>query len=417
VLDEALLPCGLFSWQTRVSTLGRHALAELNGVPSSILNDAAALEKVLVFTALDAGATVVESTFNAFSPHGITGIVVIQESHLSIHTWPVLGYAALDVFTCCKNLDPGVLAKSISDALKAESCTVQVLDRGEGARPADSSSQKAGATRRSVWFTDRQDNMALSLRHGGVAFAKTSAYQKVEVVESYGYGKILLLNDQVAFTERDEFVYHEMIAHVPALHHLSPRSVLIVGGGDGGACREFLKHSSIEEITVVEIDPTVTEAAREHFAQTSASLDDARVTVIHGDGSAYVGSTDSNYDVIVIDSLDTAGDSPFDASFYTAARSRLTESGLLVSQIPSPTVSPDGFRGGLSNLGEFPNVSPYLAFLPTHSTGTVTFALASNNTPSEHRATDSIPHLKYVNDGVLDAAFTLPNYITQLLED
>lgn len=401
-----------------MSALGRHILAELHGVASEWLNDPGLLERTLVGAAQDAGATVIESSFNPFAPHGVTGIVVIQESHLSIHTWPEHGYAALDVFTCGSELDPTGIAQAVSESLKADRCDTQSIERGSGSVPPSGvASRPQGAMKRSVWFTNRQDNIALSLRHAGVLFAEQSAYQKVEVVESYGYGKILLLDNQVAFTERDEFVYHEMISHIPALHHPNPRRILIIGGGDGGACREFLKHEAIENITVVEIDPTVTEAAREHFPNMAASLDDSRVTLLHGDGRVFLDSSSDVFDIVVVDSLDTAGETPFDDRFFRLIKAQVTSDGLCVTQICAPTLSQDLFSSSItSQRTTFPSVVPYLAFLPTYSTGMLSFALAGVGT--QHQARDIVVgDLRYLNSDVLNAAFALPTFVQNLIED
>lgn len=201
-----------------MSPLGRHILAELHGVSGALLNDPAFLERTLVGAARDAGATIIESSFNPFAPHGVTGVIVIQESHLAIHTWPEHAYAALDVFTCSSTVDPATIVEAVSKALDADLCETKLFSRGEGSESTESVAPQQGAMRRSIWFTDRQDDIALSLRHAGVLYSEQSPYQKVEVLESYGYGKMLLLDEDVAFTERDEFVYHEMISHIPALY-------------------------------------------------------------------------------------------------------------------------------------------------------------------------------------------------------
>ncbi len=398
--------------------LGNHIVAELNGISPENLNDPGLLERVLVTAAQDAGTTIIESSFNPFAPHGVTGIIVIQESHLAIHTWPEHGYAALDVFTCGDDLDPEPLARSIASILQASSCETTRIKRGQDTIPAAPALARRGAAKRSVWFTDRQDDIALSLRHAGVLFAEKSAYQTVEVIQSYGYGKMLLLDDQIAFTERDEFVYHEMIAHIPALHHAAPANVLIIGGGDGGACREFLKHKSIETITVIEIDPTVTEASREHFPQMATCLDDKRVTIVHGDGRSYLEGIDRSFDIVVIDCLDTAGELPFDTTFYECTHGALAKGGLCVTQIASPTVSSERFTATITGLKNwFAVVAPYLAFLPTYNTGMLSFALAGEEPLRVPRAAEGLVTSQYINDGVITSAFSLPTFVTQLIED
>ncbi|MBS14224.1 MAG: adenosylmethionine decarboxylase [Gemmatimonadetes bacterium] len=389
--------------------LGKHILAEIVEVSAEILNDPGHLERRLVEAAKTSGATVVESSFNPFVPHGVTGFVIIQESHLAVHTWPEHGYAALDVFTCSPSISPADIARSFADAVDGHVSDLREIDRGTDYAFSSTSSAGSGAASRSIWFTDRQDNIALSLKHAGVLFSETSAYQKVEVLYSVGYGRILLLNDSVAFTERDEFVYHELITHIPATHHPNPKRILVVGGGDGGACREFLKHGSIEAISVVELDPTVTEAARDHFSNMSASLDDPRVTLVHGDGDAYLSSTSDTFDVIAIDCLDSAGDA-FSETFLETAKSALAPGGLLVSQIWPPTLPDDRY---VSDLGRyravFEEVRPYLGHLPTYSSGTVSFVLCGDDigSPAELPAPSS---LRYVNQNILEAVFSIPTF-------
>jgi len=398
--------------------LGTHILAELNGITQERLNDAALLERTLVSAAQDAGATVVESSFNAFAPHGMTGVIVIQESHLAIHTWPEHGYAALDVFTCSETVSPEVIVAAVAESLESASVETQRVERGTGTPPVTGIPTKPGASRRSVWFTDRQDNVALSLRHAGIQFAEQSPYQKVEVLESDGYGNILLLDNEVAFTERDEFVYHELIAHIPVAYHPSPRRVLIIGGGDGGACREFLKHEEIESITVVEIDPTVTEAVRAHFPDTARCLDDERVQLLHGDGTAFLSGYAEPFDIIAADCVESSGEHPFDSGFFEAAHKRLAADGLLVSQICPPALSPERFRESVvTQRRHFAEVRPYLGYLPTYSTGMVSFLLAGKQATRPPRAILPLDGLRYLNSDVVSSSFALPTHFRKLTEE
>lgn len=399
-----------------MNALGIQVLAELKGISADHLNDTGLLERTLVTVAQEAGATVVESTFNAFAPHGVTGIVVVQESHLAIHTWPEHGYAALDIFTCSDRIDPEQIARSFSDAIAADSCDTNRIERGSGFRPSSTPQSGQGTSKRSIWFTDRHDNIALSLRHAGLLYSEQSAYQKVEVLESDGYGKILLLDERVAFTDRDEFVYHELIAHIPTLNHPGPQSVLVIGGGDGGAAREFLKHDSIDSVTVVELDPTVSEASQIHFPAMAASLDDDRANLVHGDGNVFLDSTEQKFDIIAVDCLDTAGDDPFDSSFYGRIKSALAPGGVCVSQVCPPTLSQGGFCSACQIHREhFTSVRPYLGFLPTYSTGMLSFLLSGESLPSTPRSTGF--SARYVTEAVLESAFALPAFIQALIEE
>jgi len=426
-----------------MQALGRQILAELYGCSAELLDDVTELESRLVRAALDAGATVINTSFHRFSPFGVSGVVVIQESHLSIHTWPEHGFAAVDIFTCGDEMDPSVACGSIVRALQADRCETQELTRG---RPEDLARSPGKATEpplpdrgpdppssylRNIWFTEKDDDIALSLRHAGGVFRRQSQVQRVEVLNSYRYGKLLILDGAVAFSERDECVYHEMIVHPAALIHAGVRRALILGGGDGGACRELLKHPSVESITVVEIDPVVTEACRAHFPDMARALEDPRVTLETGDGTAYVASrSGENFDLIIVDAGGTSetGSPLSSESFYHQARECLATDGLLCAQTPRPTLDSESFRLAFRNQrAAFGPGSAhcYLAFIPSFTTGLVSFSFASRaaglaaghvDTDRARAFLESHP-LQYYTADVHGAAFVLPGFIEGMLDE
>lgn len=226
------------------SALGRHIMVELMQCDRSILDDVAAIETAMCEAAANAGATLIQSTFHHFSPYGVSGVVVIQESHLAIHTWPEYEYAAVDLFTCGDSVDPWVSFDHLKRALRAQTHSTLEMRRGSLSELARTTETRSGPAKkvshqltRHLWFTDRDENQALSLKFkAGDLFREQSPVQLVRVIDTHAYGKALTLDHQIMCTERDEFHYHEMLVH-PALQLLLSAKpdqklrVLLIGGG------------------------------------------------------------------------------------------------------------------------------------------------------------------------------------------
>ncbi|UPT76168.1 MAG: polyamine aminopropyltransferase [Elusimicrobiota bacterium] len=170
-------------------------------------------------------------------------------------------------------------------------------------------------------------------------FKGRSKFQTVEVVETAGHGRLLLIDGMTMVSERDEFVYHEMIAHPALFTHPRPRNVLVIGGGDGGTVREVLKHRSVKSCTLVEIDGLVVEASRKYIPQTAKALSDRRATVRIEDGVKFVAETKEKFDVVIVDSTEPFGPAKelFGPSFYRNVKRILTKDGIVVSQAGSPS--------------------------------------------------------------------------------
>ena len=196
-----------------LETLGRHILVEYMQCDPNILNDVVFIEKAMVDAAREAEATVINSTFHHFSPFGVSGVVVIQESHLAIHTWPEYGYAAVDIFTCGDTIDPWFCYRFLEKAFKAEYATPMEALRGQpqlmkktdfNVGPGRPETELEIKHSRNIWFTERNDNIALSLRHVGERlYNQKSPYQKVEIYDTFAYGKLLALDGMVMTTEKD----------------------------------------------------------------------------------------------------------------------------------------------------------------------------------------------------------------------
>lgn len=423
--------------------LGRHVLVELYDSNPEALKDVQLIEQTMVEAAQDSGATVINATFHHFSPFGVSGVVVIQESHLAIHTWPEYGYAAVDLFTCGDTVDPWKSYTILKKALGAENGSAMEMNRGqldllvekevgdiEEAREQIEEEIKPQYSR-NIWFTDRDDNIALSLRHkGDLLFRKKSPYQRVEVYDTYAYGKMLSVDNIVMTTEKDEFIYHEMIAHVPLLVHPDVRRVLVIGGGDGGSIREVLRHEQLEEVVMVEIDAAVIEASKAHLPQLSQAFEHPKLKLHIGDGIEYVRQAEGHqFDLILVDGSDPVGPAEglFTESFYQNSHRLLTDDGLLVVQSESPQFNVSTFKaiyGVLEKIYGKGKAHPYLFFVPTYPTGMWSFTLASKGRihPVEDydraraRAFLGQHPMRYYNPGVHMGAFSLPNFVTEMLQ-
>jgi spermidine synthase len=284
---------------------------------------------------------------------------------------------------------------------------------------------------RNIWFTEKTDDIALSLRHGGSLYRGQSPVQRVEVLNTYRYGKMLVLDGTVAFTERDECVYHEMLVHPAGMSHPGVRTALVVGGGDGGACRELLRYPSIESVTVVEIDATVVDACREHFPHMAAALDDPRVDLEIADGLAFAeDASPESYDLVVVDAggPDTDASGLFGEAFYRNVNRCLTADGVLAAQTQRPTLDSKAFVTTYRNQRhafEQGTVRCYLAFIPSFTTGMLSFSLATKAVahplidfqPERAQAFASRNGLKYYNEDVHGAAFALPTFVKDLLAE
>lgn len=271
----------------------------------------------------------------------------------------------------------------------------------------------------------------LTLGVTDMLFSQKTPFQHVQVWETDAFGRLLTLDGLVMVTDRDEWVYHEMLAH-PALCVLpAPRHVLVVGGGDGGVVREILRHAVVEHVDLVEIDEVVLDAARRFFPAISARLDDPRLTVHIADGVEFVKqSAAEQYDLVLIDSTDPVGiaEGLFGEGFYRDCARILKPEGMLVAQMESPFDRwfHQTIRDAHHLLGQlFPVTATYLAYIPTYPTGMWSFLLASKHA---HPVRDYQPDvaaerlrpfaaaLQYYNPQMHVAAFALPSFVQRMLD-
>ncbi len=427
-----------------MSALGRHILVEYYNCKADLLNDVVHIEKSMEQAATEAGATLINSTFHHFSPYGVSGVVVIQESHLAIHTWPEYGFAAVDLFTCGDTVDPWVSYQFLEKAFEASHGSAMEMRRGHmdllnkqeitaNLKRDNIHEQTLAEIKRSrdIWFTERDENIALSLKHTGERlFQEQSPYQKVEVFDTHAYGRLLTLDGMIMCTEKDEYVYHEMITHIPMFTHPNPKRALIIGGGDGGTARELLRHESLEEVVMVEIDEKVVDASKKFLPTISSALNHAKLTLKIEDGIKYVNECqDDAFDIVIVDSTDPVGPSEglFTKDFYTHVHRILKDEGVMITQSESPRFNTKVFQEIFSCYKEIfgqNQVHCYLAYIPTYPTGMWSFSYSVKGQINplkfdSGRVQEFVKtnNLQYYNASIHQAAFALPNFVAHLLEE
>lgn len=276
-----------------------------------------------------------------------------------------------------------------------------------------------------LWFSEiHKEHHGITVRIDKTLFTGQSPYQRVDVFETVPFGRMLTLDGVVMTTELDEFIYHEMLVHVPLFTHPRAQDLLIIGGGDGGSVREARKHASLKQIQLVEIDEMVLQAAREHLPMLSRDLDDPSVRITLQDGIEFVKGKDPSYDVVLIDSSDPYGPGVglFEESFYQDLFRLLREDGLLVAQSESALADLNLVKTVHRRLkATFPIVRTYLATVPTYPLALWSFTLASKRwDPLRDFSTERVRacgiQTRYYNAEIHQSAFALPTFVRQGLE-
>lgn len=271
-----------------------------------------------------------------------------------------------------------------------------------------------------LWVTEYQTpSLGFSCKSSETLRVEQTTFQHLAVVRTEQFGKMLLLDGMVMTTDVDEYVYHEMITQVALNSHPNPANVLIIGGGDGGALREVVRHPLVKQGTLVEIDEKVIEASRDFFPEISCSFTDEKAKVIVADGIEYIRNHNDEFDVIIIDSTEPVGPAVelFSETFYRDCYKALKEDGMLVVQSESPFFNADVIKmahGGINRV--FPLAKLYLAYIPTYPSGMWSFTVGSKKHDPEVVVTEEKRELKYYNSNVHRAAFQLPNFVKKIIE-
>ena len=279
-----------------------------------------------------------------------------------------------------------------------------------------------------LWYHENHtDSVKLSIKVDRQLYSANSEYQRVDVFDSPEFGRFLTLDGLMMLTEKDEFIYHEMITHVPMAVHPNPRNVLVIGAGDGGVIRELTRYECVEHIDLVEIDEMVVDVCKEYLPKTACSFDDPRLNIYFQDGLKFIRKHENEYDIIIVDSTDPfgPGEGLFTKEFYGNCYKALKEDGIMVNQHESPFYSDDAraMRRAHKRIVEsFPISRVYQAHIPTYPSGHWLFGFASKKYhPVRDINTRDWKSLglktRYYNTNLHKGAFFLPTYVEEMLKE
>ncbi|MCM1227388.1 MAG: polyamine aminopropyltransferase [Clostridium sp.] len=279
-----------------------------------------------------------------------------------------------------------------------------------------------------LWYTENHtENVRFSIRVNKHLKSVDSEFQRIDVFESEEFGRILTLDGYLMVTEKDEYIYHEMITHIPMAVNPDIKNILVIGAGDGGTVRELTRYDHIENIDMVEIDETVVEICREYLPQTASQLSDPRVNIFYQDGLRFVRNKENEYDLIIVDSTDPfgVGEGLFTREFYGSCYKALTDDGILVNQHESTfyTSYANSMKRAHSRIkSTFPIALVYQAHIPTYPSGHWLFGFASKKfDPRTDLKADLWNSLgiktRYYNTILHTGCFAIPNNVRDRLRE
>lgn len=273
-----------------------------------------------------------------------------------------------------------------------------------------------------LWYTEFQTpNVGITCKTKKTYHTEKTEFQDLALIETEQFGRMLVLDGTVQTTIEDEFVYHEMITHIPLFTHKNPKKVLVIGGGDGGAIREIIKHPSVEKAVLCEIDGRVIEISKQYLPEISCALRDKRVEVLVADGIKYVQDNKNEFDVIMVDSTDPVGPAVglFAVDFYKAIYDSLKEDGIFVAQTESPFFHKELIKKVYKDISSlFPITKLYTCAIPTYPSGFWSFTMGSKKYNPLETDISKIPDwdTKYYCRELHKAVFALPKFAADLVK-
>lgn len=273
-----------------------------------------------------------------------------------------------------------------------------------------------------LWFTEKQTPVfGITAKVRETLVREQTEFQDLAIIDTEEFGRMLVLDDMVMTTVKDEFVYHEMVAHPALFTHPNPKHVLVVGGGDGGVIREIMKHPKVEKAVLVDIDGKVIEYSKKFLPEIAGELDNPRVEVQVNDGYMHIIESKNKYDVIMVDSTEPVGPAAplFERGFYQGISEALKEDGIFVAQTDNPWFKADLIRKVNKDVKEiFPIVRVYTANIPTYPSGMWTFTMGSKTYDPLEVDETQIPEMdtKYYSPRLHKAAFVLPKFVEDLVK-
>jgi spermidine synthase len=413
---------------------GLHLTADLYGCQcdTALMIDAVALADACRRAVQAAGLTLVDEKYHTFpewqgQPGGVTGAVLLAESHLAVHTWPERAGVTLDVYVCNFSTDNSSKAERLLNDLMAtfvpgQRITNRIL---RGSKDPETRSDELLLE----WLNDHS---AYGFQVARRLETLRTAYQQLEVFETPQWGRLLRLDGRYMTSERDEFFYHEPMVHVAAIAHPQPREVLVVGGGDGGSVEELFKHPSLERVVLAELDGDVVAMARKHLVSIHrGALDDPRLQLRIGDGAQFVAEQAARpdgerYDLIVLDLTDpdTPAQQLYTREFFVQVRQLLRPGGAVTLHIGSPVFMPQRVQQLVASLrAVFAVVRPFGLYVPLYGTywgmacasDTLDPAALQPAEVEQRLGSRGIGALQYYNGEVHRALFALPNFYRDLV--
>ena len=408
---------------------GLHLTADLYNCECdlSLLIQADPLSALCRTQTLASGLTLVAEKWHTFpdfqgQPGGVTGMLLLAESHLAVHTWPERKGVTLDVYVCNFMDDNSSKAEhlmhSLIEAFKPSKAQCERLLRGD---------QEGTEAHGELILESLNKTSVYGFRFTRRLLTQQTAFQRLEVLESSTLGRSLRLDDHFMTSEADEFFYHEALVHPAAVAHPDPRSALIIGGGDGGALEELLKHPGIEHVTLVELDGQVIEASKTHLqAIHKGAFDNPRVTVCIDDGYEFLKSSEQKFDLVFLDLTDpeTPAGPLYTQEFFTHCQRVLAPGGAVVLHLGSPFHEPEQVRAMAGTLSKvFSQVHAYGLHIPLYGSYWALAVVSDSLNPVALSADDvtvrmnkrKLSELNYYNPQVHGALFALPNFYRALI--
>jgi len=380
------------------------------------LTDAAELRRFCHDSISRAGLTVLGDLFHEFDGGGVTGTVVLAESHLAMHTWPELQSVTLDVYVCNYTQDNSAKARQV------------VADLMDLYRPEEHVQHDVPRDKRLMheWLNG---DYGFFLRSSKLIEASKTRFQDLEIHETPQFGKLFRLDGCFMTSEREEFVYHETLIHAALAALPAPKRVLIIGGGDGGAAEEALKHPSVERVVMVELDEKVVDVAKQHFGAIHRGVfDNPKLEVLIADGLKYLAETAGKFDHIALDLPDPIGPATalYEEAFFRDCKRSLAPGGVLTLHMGSPWSRPERVKALYARLARmFKIARPYTMFIPLYgclwsmcACSDSTDVVGANAGEIDARiVARGLTHLQYYNGATHQALFALPNFVRGLTVD
>ena len=373
------------------------------------------------------GLTLVEDKWVKFpewqgQPGGVTGAVLLAESHLAIHTWPETGNVTIDAYVCNFSGDNSAKAQALMDGVVAayapQEAVRQQLWRGDIA---------TNGVGQYPWVMEQlTENAAFGFRAHNVQRQHTP-FQTLEMLDTPSFGRVMRLDDHFMTSEGEEFFYHECMAHPAAMAHPDPQQVLVIGGGDGGLAEELLKHNTVQRLVLAELDEAVIEVSKAQLQRVHNGVwDDPRLQLQIGDGMAYVDSTTDRFDLILLDLTDphTPAGSLYSPEALQRMRRVLNPGGALVLHLGSPVFHAEQVRALSQTLkATFAQVACYGTYVPLYGAYWGMAVCSDSLQPTavsaaqidERLAARGVTDLQYYNADIHGALFALPNYYRKLV--